>query len=1037
MSNVNTIKVYIIFFLFLIIGLQNLHSKQVENIAYAFDNAEEISETYSSWFNRNEKLPLTIIATAYIDNQAIKTEEYKKYKQLIQKISKDKTLLDRLSNSDISSKYSTIKYIDYKKSSLHINKFNAAYTNRHSSKDKLSDILKPETELPSQELTIGLNYKELKKGNLTIEGYKTVKEKSKNRNSYYYTLRKTGYKDLSKKDKNEALVNSILLALQLDIPEYVSIDRKSFIKKNETIKFARINSDNSHKIEVWKHEVDSSIENKIREAEKLKASSKVLRGHNDWINAVDISKNGKYAISGAGDNTIRYWNLKTGKTIKTLKGHNKYITAVKISPDSKYAISGSKDNTLIYWDLKSGKKISTLTGHTKLIKSVCFDSTGRYVLSASKDKTLRYWDLKTSSSIMELKGHKKSVYLGKITADGKHAYSASKDKTILYWDLITGDKLNISNDRKEHIYDIHSSKKGNYALSGNQDYILNYWDLDSGNVLKVLKGHKKRIDTASISPDRTYALSGGAEKSLRYWDLTTGNTLAIKGHSNSIYDISISLDSKHVISGSEDTTLRYWDINQFNKSVKEMFMQVQNTKESRKYRDDENRQLLLTSTLSQKDISLMCHYKYINIDRINLKNLKQIERALNYSYLDPIICSKFQQIYNKHLDANIHVSDNITYIDKREIGSNELYFSSELDLKKAGYRNLYSYINKVEELPIIDKRYEGVYVKSIALSPDGKNILSGTGDYKSIGNENVLKYTNLHTGKLHKLLIEHENSINSVAISPNGKYALSGSGNYLDPEHNRDPLLKYWDLKTGKLIKVLNGHQRGVTAVSFTPDNRYALSASYDKMIKQWDLKSGKLIKTLKGHVAQIRTMQISPDGKHILSAGGGAIGSDLGIDYRLFFWNLKNGKLLRTLKGHTTEVNSVAISPDGKHAISGSGNILGGGELFYWDLKSGEKLKELKGHTGQINSVAISKNGRYAVSASGNISKDRSIYGILDNTIRLWDLKTGKNIKILRGHNKPVNVVLITKDGKHAISSSSDFSIKKWNIEMLKSSDF
>ena len=69
-----------------------------------------------------------------------------------------------------------------------------------------------------------------------------------------------------------------------------------------------------------------------------------------------ISPDGKYALSGAGeykgkDYTLRYWNLKTGKTIKFLEGHTSDVNSVAISQDGKYALSGSDDKTLRYWNL--------------------------------------------------------------------------------------------------------------------------------------------------------------------------------------------------------------------------------------------------------------------------------------------------------------------------------------------------------------------------------------------------------------------------------------------------------------------------------------------------------------------------------------------------------------------------------------------------------------------------------------------------------------------------------------------------------------
>ena len=170
---------------------------QQQKVSQAFSNANDLQEQHSKWFSRNEKLPLTIIATAYLDPDATDTMEYKEYIKIIKSLTKDNSILGK----ELNAKYSTIKFINFDTNENAMEKFNAAYEHRYSNKEKLSDILRPDIETPSQELLIRLNLEELNKGNLTIEGYKTVKQKNKKRNSYYYTLRKTNYKNLNAKQK--------------------------------------------------------------------------------------------------------------------------------------------------------------------------------------------------------------------------------------------------------------------------------------------------------------------------------------------------------------------------------------------------------------------------------------------------------------------------------------------------------------------------------------------------------------------------------------------------------------------------------------------------------------------------------------------------------------------------------------------------------------------------------------------------------------------------------------------------------------------
>ncbi|HEY9600907.1 MAG TPA: hypothetical protein V6C85_04800, partial [Allocoleopsis sp.] len=85
-------------------------------------------------------------------------------------------------------------------------------------------------------------------------------------------------------------------------------------------------------------------------------------------------------------------------------------------------------------------------------------------------------------------------------------------------------------------------------------------------------------------------------------------------------------------------------------------------------------------------------------------------------------------------------------------------------------------------------------------------------------------------------------------------------------------------------------------------------------------------------------------------------------------------GQLLRTLSGHSWSVNAVAVTVDGKQAISASDD----NTLKLWDLATGEELRTLYGHSWSVNAVAVTVDGKQAISASG------------DKTLKLWDLATG-----------------------------------------------
>jgi len=123
---------------------------------------------------------------------------------------------------------------------------------------------------------------------------------------------------------------------------------------------------------------------------------------------------------------------------------------------------------------------------------------------------------------------------------------------------------------------------------------------------------------------------------------------------------------------------------------------------------------------------------------------------------------------------------------------------------------------------------------------------------------------------------------------------------------------------------------------------------------------------------------------------------------------------LQRTLAGHSGEVNGVAMGADGWRAVSASEDQT----LKVWDLETGRELRTLVGHSAEVNGVVVSADGRRAVSASG------------DETLKVWDLKTGRELQTLAGHSGAVYGVAVSADGQRAVSASGDHTLKVWDLE-------
>ena len=165
------------------------------------------------------------------------------------------------------------------------------------------------------------------------------------------------------------------------------------------------------------------------------------------------------------------------------------------------------------------------------------------------------------------------------------------------------------------------------------------------------------------------------------------------------------------------------------------------------------------------------------------------------------------------------------------------------------------------------------------------------------------------------------------------------------------------------------------------------------------------LIQTLEDHTNWVTAVAITPDGRHAVSAAH---------DRTVRVWDLENGHRLFTLEGHMGWVHTVAVTPDGHRAISGSGDHL----LRVWDLEAGQPVRTLRGHTDWVAGVAVAPDGRTVISASG------------DHTLRVWDLENGVWGSTLEGHTDTVSAVAIIPDLRRCISASYDRTLRIWDLE-------
>ena len=296
-----------------------------------------------------------------------------------------------------------------------------------------------------------------------------------------------------------------------------------------------------------------------------------LEGHTAWVSAVAVTPDGRRVVSGSDDETLKVWDLETGRQVRSLNGHAGKVQAVAVTPDGRRAVSGSRDETLRVWDLDTGREVRSLNGHAGEVHAVAVTPDGRSAVSGAisgyGDETLKVWDLETGREVRSLEGHADWVYSVAVTPDGRRAVSGSRDNTLKVWDLETGRQVRSIEGHAGEVYAVVVTPDGRRAVSDALDelshyHILKVWDLETGKELKSFEGHTSWVHAMPVTPDgRWCVVYGSDDNTLKVWDLKTGKELrSLKGHTSRVNALAVTPDGRCAVSGSDDETLKVWDL---------------------------------------------------------------------------------------------------------------------------------------------------------------------------------------------------------------------------------------------------------------------------------------------------------------------------------------------------------------------------------------------------------------------------------------------------------------------------------------------
>ena len=335
---------------------------------------------------------------------------------------------------------------------------------------------------------------------------------------------------------------------------------------------------------------------------------------------------------------------------------------------------------------------------------------------------------------------------------------------------------------------------------------------------------------------------------------------------------------------------------------------------------------------------------------------------------------------SKNTSVEFVTSDLIRSDAGIDIGVNTIDVSGNF-VECSAYFTLDDTILRDTYLRALEGNHEG-WIKSIAFSPDGKKIATGTYLPGTTEDSGMLRLWDTDTGR-HIKTLTNKGIYSGMAFSPDGNKIAGGLAK-----------LRLWNAWTGKRLQTFK-HGHGFASVAFSPDGKRILAGGLG-FAYLYATSSGRLIRTLNTqNVGKQTVVSFSPNGERIAA---------INADNSVSTWNINTGRRIRTFENE--QVKLVSFSPNGKKIAMV--NVFAEPAVHLYNVNTGELLQTLSNPV-DIWSVAFSPDGKRIATGDNN------------GTIRLWNTHTGKHLRTLRGHGNSIQVQSLAFSPDGAILASVD----------------
>jgi WD40 repeat protein len=587
----------------------------------------------------------------------------------------------------------------------------------------------------------------------------------------------------------------------------------------------------------------------------------VLRGHTHEVHAVAFHPGGRLIASASVDQTVKIWDVSTGRVVHNLGGHAGWVRGLAFSPDGQrlasstgtpagYPMAGAPSEIKI-WDVKTGQLLRTLHGHDGPIPRVSIHRNNRWLASAGADGKVIVWDIDTGKRVRVMAGYRDGVDALVFHPDGQWLAAAGTGEAgqpeVALWDVKSGQRLRTFIGHAAGMNDVSFTPDGRRLASASDDETIKVWDPATGHEVQTLRGHSHFVLCVRFFPDNRRLASCGEDGTIKIWDLTRSQPpITLRGHAGGgVNGLAVRPDGLWLASCGDDRTIRLWD----PKATQEALSLGGHERRARAVAFNPDSRFLASGSddHSVKVWDLVRGRSMLTFHRHALP-----VRSVAWSPDGRLVASAG---------------------GRRESQPGELMIwratTGRLRFRLGGHDG-----------PIT----------SVAFSPDGKSLAS-------VSSDRTVKLWNVADGKVRFTLRGHIGPVAGLAWDPRGKQLASTSYDFT---------VRLWDSTTGQCTHTNRGDTYYVAGLAFHPQGRRLALARGDGTLHILDTDTWQRVLTLRRHLHNVVGVAFSPDGRRIAS---------ISEDKTLKLWDAETGQEILTLRNVAgwEAYNAIAWSPDGQ----------------------------------------------------------------------------------------------------------------------------